>query len=426
MLIEFSVGNFRSFKDRVVLSMVASKIKSRNASMDENNSISMREDFKLLTSAAIYGANASGKSNLVRAFAFMRQFVISSSKETQSGELIPIDVFRLHSNNESEPAFFEVVFMIDQIQYRYGFEAAENQIVTEWLFSVPSTKEATLFIRDEKGIRITPKFKEGKGLADKTRPNALFLSVVAQFNGEIAQKILGWFQQIGIVSGLDDRSYQNFTVSQFANGLLRADITHLIRNLDLGIQDIFHETIDKSQLVIPDSVPDEVKKLILRDVKGELTAIRTIHEKWNDDGPDGTSVFHLGDESEGTQKLFNLAGPVLDTLLHRDLLIIDEMEARLHPLITKAIIGLFNSIESNPKRAQLIFTTHDTNLLSNKIFRRDQIWFIEKDRRGCSHLYSLVDLKIRNDASFESDYIEGRYGAIPFIGNIKQIALNEE
>ena len=426
MLIEFSVGNFRSFKNQAKISMVAAKIKSRDSSIDENNTFMGQNGLKLLTSALVYGANASGKSNLVRALAFMRHFIITSSKESQSGDLIPIDTFRLSTVTENEPAFFEVVFLMDGVQYRYGFEATKDRVITEWLFSVPSTKEATLFIRDEDGIRPSAKFKEGKGLEDKTRSNALYISVVAQFNGPIAKKVLNWFQRIGIVSGLDDTAYRNYTVSRFADGKYRSEIIELIKKLDLGINDIIHENIDKSKLVLPSDMPEEFKKLLLKNIPGDVTAIKTIHEKWGVESLAGTSTFDMGDESEGTQKLFFLAGPLLDTLSSGKILMIDEMEARLHPLMTKTVISMFNSLATNPKRAQLIFTTHDTNLLSNKIFRRDQIWFIEKDHRGCSHLYSLADLKVRNDASFENDYIEGRYGAIPFIGNIRQVIVDEE
>jgi AAA15 family ATPase/GTPase len=426
MLINFTVGNFRSFKEQATLSMVAAKIQSRDKKIDQNNTFEALEGLKLLTSASVYGANASGKSNLVRALAFMREFIITSSKESQAGDPIPVDPFRLSTLTETEPAFFEVVFLMNGTQYRYGFEASKDSITTEWLFSVPSTKEATLFIRDENGIKISPKFKEGKGLEDKTRSNALFLSVVAQFNGSIAQKILMWFQRIGIVSGLDDTAYRNFTVSRFADGKFRPEIIQLVKELDLGINDIFHENIDQSKVVLPANLPDELKNLITKNIQGGLTAIKTIHQKWDADKLTGTATFDMGDESEGTQKLFFLAGPVLDTLSNGRILLVDEMEARLHPLMTCAIIGLFNSLETNKKHAQLIFTTHDTNLLSNKIFRRDQIWFVEKDRQGCSHLYSLSELKVRNDASFESDYIEGRYGAIPFIGNVHHVVIGEE
>lgn len=426
MLIKFTVGNFRSFKESVTLSMVAAKIKARDPKINENNTIKVADDLTLLTSAAVYGANASGKSNLVRALVFMQHFIIDSSKESQFGDLISVDPYRLSTLTEKEPAFFEAVFLVEGTQYRYGFEATRKQIVSEWLFSVPTRKEANLFVRDENGIKTSPKFKEGKGLEEKTRPNALFLSVVAQFNGPVAKKVLGWFQRVGFVSGLDDTGYRNFTVSHFADGSLRSGILNFVKKLDLGINDIFHEQVDKSKLVLPSDMPDELRKLVMKSIAGDVTSVKTKHNKWDADKPVGIAVFDMGDESEGTQKLFFLAGPVLDTLSQGKILAIDEMEARLHPLMTQAVIGLFNSPETNPNGSQLIFTTHDTNLLSNKIFRRDQIWFIEKDRQGASHLYSLAELKVRNDASFENDYIQGRYGAIPFIGNIRQIDVGEE
>jgi hypothetical protein len=330
--------------------------------------------------------------------------------------------------SEKEPSFFQVVFWLDGMQYRYGFETNQKKIVSEWLFSVPSTKEATLFIREDGVIKVSTKFKEGKGLEGLTRSNALFLSVAAQFNGQVAQKILGWFLQVGMVSGLDDMLYRNFTVAQFAQGNLRASIIELIRKLDLGIESIFHENVDKSQVVLPPEMPDELKSLIFKNIEGGLTAIKTTHKKWDAKGkPSETTTFDLSDESDGTQKLFFLLGPILDTLAIGKVLIIDEMEARLHPLMTRAIIGMFSSPKTNPKRAQLIFTTHGINLLSNKLFRRDQIWFIEKDRQGRSHLYSLAEIKtVRNDSSFERDYIQGRYGAIPFLGDIRQETHDED
>jgi len=426
MLIEFSVENFRSFKDRATLSMVAAKIRAKYPEIDKNNTFSVSEKLTLLKTAPVYGANASGKSNLVHALNFMRMFILSSSKESQAGDPIPVDIYRLSVETENEPAFFECIFLVDGVQYRYGFEARKDQIVTEWLFTVPSTKEANLFIRDENGIVPSVKFKEGKGLEEKTRSNALFLSVVAQFNGPIAKKIVEWFRNIGIVSGLDDTAYRLFTVSNFANGNLRAEIIDFVKELDLGINEIFHINIDKNNVRFPNELPEEIRKLLLKDIQGDLTSIKTYHQKWSEGKPDSKVTFDMEDESDGTQKLFFLAGPIMDVLTNGKILVIDEMEARLHSLLTRAVIKLFNSKKTNPKNAQLIFTTHDTNLLSNKIFRRDQIWFIEKDHKGASHLYSLAELKVRNDASFESDYIEGRYGAIPFLGDLRQIFIDEE
>jgi len=426
MLIEFTVGNFRSFKEPVTLSMVAAKIKARDQKINDNNTFTTNNKLTLLTSAAVYGANASGKSNLIRALEFMRQFVLTSANESQPGEPIRVEPFQFSTETDTKPSFFEIVFLLNGIQYRYGFEANQKQIISEWLFSVPSTKEATLFVREGKIIKQTAKFKEGKRLESKTRANALFLSVAAQFNGQIAQTILNWFQRIGLVSGLEDLGYRAFTINQIIEGKYKSEIIQLVKGLDVGLDEIVGIKLDKSKFTIPADVPEEIRALMLKSMEiGDLLTVQTKHIKFDAKGqPVDTVSFDMDQkESHGTQKLFYLAGPIVDVLSQGKILIVDEMEARLHPLITQKLIQLFNSKKTNSKHAQLIFTTHDTNLLSNKFFRRDQIWFIEKDSKGCSYLYSLAELKVRNDRSFNDDYISGRYGAIPFISGVQTIEL---
>jgi len=433
MLIEFSVGNFRSFKERVTLSMVAAKLKARDPQVNENNTILVNDNLTVLTSAAVYGANASGKSNVVQALAFMRNLVLTSANELQAGEPIAVEPFRLSTETEKEPSFFEIVFKLNNIQYRYGFEVNPSMVISEWLFSVPSTKEATLFIREENKIKTSPKFfKEGKGLDVKTRSNALFLSVVAQFNGEIAQSILIWFRRMGIVSGLDDTAYRVYTIRQVYDGQYKDLIIQLVKSLDIDIDEIRGVKLEKNKFTLSSNTPEEIRALFLKSLKdGDLFTVQTKHPKLNAQGKQvGSVTFDMDlNESRGTQKAFYLAGPIIDVLTQGKVLIVDEMEARLHPLVTRELIRLFNSIDTNPKRAQLIFTTHDTNLLSNQLFRRDQIWFIEKDTFYASHLYSLAEIivddnKVRNDASFEDNYLQGRYGAIPFIGKIQTIELD--
>jgi hypothetical protein len=429
MLIEFTVGNTLSFKEPVTLSMVAANTKARDPKINENNTIIVDDQLTLLTSTAIYGANASGKSNFIRAMAFMKRFVINSSKESGIDEPIPIRPFRLSTTTESQPSFFQVIFLLDNIKYRYGFEVNRNEVISEWLFAASSQKESRVFVRDETGIHISRSFKEGKGLEAKTRPNALFLSVVAQWNGQQTRKLIGWFMSVKMISGLDDVSYRGFTLHSFDDGSYRQEISKLVTSLDLGIENISSEKMedDKVKALVPDNLPSGLKRVMQREAENIKISILTTHKKYDESGnPVGSEVFKLRThESDGTEKLFYLAGPFIDVLKNGSILFFDEMEARLHPLITRALIGLFNSKETNPKFAQLIFTTHDTNLLSNKIFRRDQIWFVEKDHYGCSHLYSLAELKVRNDASFENDYFEGRYGAVPFLGNVHQVIIEE-
>lgn len=416
MLVEFTVGNFRSFKENVTFSMVAAKLTAKNKEIDANNVFNVDEHLNLLTSAAIYGANASGKSNLITALRFMRNLVINSSKESQAEERIPVENFRLSTTTEDEPSFFEIVFYLEHRRYRYGFTVNKERIVEEWLFYVPTSREARLFERDLEGIRPTSTFKEARsGVAALTRDNALFLSVLAQFNGEVAQKIIGWFRNLTINSGLNDRS-RLFTIRSFEKSQEWDEIVKFVKGLDLGISDIEVERVP-----VPYRPPLIGFEADTRTMT--RTVVKTLHPKYNEEGmPITGEMFDLAQhESDGTRKLFSFAWPIVNTLKNGKILIVDELDARLHPLLTCAIINLFNSPATNPKHGQLIFTTHDTNLLSDKLFRRDQIWFTEKDRRGATHLYSLAEFKVRNDASFEKDYINGRYGAIPFIGDLAHI-----
>ena len=423
MLIGFSVGNYKSFKETVTLSMVASSITEEEPELDTNNVFEINHKLKLLKTAAIYGANASGKSNLIAAINFMKWFVLNSSKETQVSDAIDVEAFRLSTETEKEPSFFEIVFLLEDKTFRYGFEVNAREVVSEWLFQADDSEEKMLFERDF-DIDISDDFPEGQGIREKTRSNALFLSVVAQFNGKISGKILLWFSKtLQLISGLQDRQYRKETLESFENDRHRHDIIEFIKKLDLGIADIQI----KNQ---PPFMTSNNKALYATSYGGSLyltseskPTVKTIHPKYDADGKQtAIELFDIEKhESEGTNKLFALAGILLDTLRIGKILLIDELDARLHPLITRELIYLFNSNVTNPHNAQLIFTTHDTNLLSSKTFRKDQVWFTEKDNKGATDLYSLVEYKVGKNASFERDYIIGKYGAIPFIGNFKEL-----
>jgi hypothetical protein len=427
MLIEFSVGNFRSFKEIATLSMVAAKLSSKDKALDENNVFEVAGAPPLLTSTAIYGANASGKSNLVAAMAFMREFALNSHKETQPTGAIDTERFLLSLATISQPSHFEIVFVVDGTRYRYGFDVTPERVEREWLFLVPSRREARLFERVGDEIVLSERFREGREIEARTRSNALFLSVVAQFNGPIAQRVLRWFRQIGIASGLQDESMLYYTLNSFLDGTHRDDVRELIRRLDLGIEDVVVERISApAELGLPDGAPEALRTVLtaLRELPdSNLYAVRTIHgQNGNGDASATQETFDLNvHESAGTRKLFSMAGPLMKALDEGQLLVIDELDARLHPLMTREIIALFNSRQTNPQHAQLIFTTQDTNLLDNRLLRRDQIWFTEKNRQGATQLYSLAEFKVRNDEAFERNYIQGRYGAIPFLGDLRQM-----
>nr|MDJ0601540.1 ATP-binding protein [Crocosphaera sp.] len=405
MLIEFSVGNYRSFKEVVTFSMVAAELTADKNIIHDDNLFTVDDDLKLLKSAAIYGANASGKSNLAKALSFMKWFMINSSRETQSTDDIKVEPFRLSVETENKPSFFEIIFLLDGIKYRYGFEATRKKIVSEWLFYVPNVEESRLFDREEDKINSSEEY-QANGVEQFTRDNALFLSVSAQFNIKIAEDILNWLTHcLKIISGLNDNSYLYFTIDCLVENENKNEIINLIKKLDLGIDDINVNKIEVTEDNLT-NVAQALKRKILKHSGANVVSINTKHRKFDFKNKFiSTEIFDFEEaESEGTKKAFALAGQLFDTLKNSQTLVIDEFDARLHPLISRAIIELFNSNETNPNNAQLIVMTHDTNLLSHKLFRRDQIWFTEKDRYGLTDLYSLVEYKISNDDPFEKDH----------------------
>ncbi|MDB9396817.1 AAA family ATPase [Microcystis aeruginosa] len=412
MLIEFSVGNYRSFKDVVTLSMVAADEAADNDELDKNNVFKVNQNFSLLKSAAIYGANASGKSNLILALYFMQSFVINSSK-LQITDKIDLEKFRLSSETEDKPSFFKIVFYLDNKTYEYSFEVTQERVISEGLSCTPKTRKTNIFSREKDKIKYSKSLMKGKDVKDLTKKNTLFLSIAAQFNDPLAGKILLWFSRLKIISGSQLENLRQLSIDYLSREQnLKNEIVFLIKKLDLSIKDMSIEVGRKPLDNFHKDIPDTV-----------YNSIETYHEKYDLEGKViGVESFQLNKhESRGTQKLFALLAPILSVLKASEVLIIDELDSLLHPLMAIAIIGLFNSQQTNPKNAQLIFATHDVNLLSNQLFRRDQIWFTEKNRQEATDLYSLVEFDIDNNASFEQDYIQGRYGAIPFIGDLSKV-----
>jgi uncharacterized protein len=424
MLIQFTVGNYRSFKDPVTLSMEAAAITSANKELDTSNVIAAGARLKLLTSAGIYGANASGKSNLINALYFMHTLIINSARESQASDPIDTSPFRLLDSSEKRPSFFEVMFVLENQKYRYGFEVNREKVVREWLYVTPTIREAMLFQREGENIEINERtFREGRSLEQKTRANALFLSVAAHWNGAVSLKLIGWFRKLGFIYGPNNMGYKYFTISRYLENPERSDqIKNIVRLLDVEIEKIVVRKVDPDQVKQMKGMPDDLKKYFAK-TPGNFLSPKTIHNQLNEKGEiTGQVEFDLeGEESAGTEKLVYIAGPVLDSLANGRVMVVDELEAHLHPILSLALVRLFNSLETNPKRAQLAFTTHDTNLLDNTLLRRDQVWFTEKDSRGASHLYSLVEFNPRQEEAFERNYLRGKYGAVPYLGNFPVI-----
>ncbi|PIP55269.1 MAG: abortive infection protein [Bacteroidetes bacterium CG23_combo_of_CG06-09_8_20_14_all_32_9] len=452
MLIEFSVGNYLSFKNAMTFSMMASNpVKELEDSTEGLNNVFFDKNNKTkhLKSAVIYGANGSGKSNLISAISFYRRFILSSSNDRQADDEIRSIPFLLSTETEKAPSSFEMIFLIDKIRFRYGFETTKSNVTSEWLFGLEtenSNKESSYFTRENQEIKVFIKnFKEGKGLENKTRPNALFLSTVAQLNGEVSNKIQSWLKyNINVISGLEDAT-TGYTIGRYQEQKeFRKKIINFFKLTNLGIEDIkIEETaLDNLSKFSPKKKEDEKIANLIQELQKELKerikkggdtkgiTINAFHNKFDKANKlIETIALAFEYESKGTQKLFGLLGPWFDTLEKGKLLIVDELDSRLHTKLTTELLKIFQS-SINTKNAQLIFASHDTNLLRNDLFRRDQIWFTEKDKTGATDLYSLVEYKInqstsvRNDASFEKDYLVGKYGAIPYFGNIPKF-LND-
>jgi len=420
MLINFTVGNYRSFKNEKTLSMEAAPIK------EHKDAVISVDKYKLLPLAVLYGANSSGKSNVLSAFSVMKYVVVNSVKLNPDEEIVPFFPFMLDTKSFELPTSFEVEFLIGTTYYRYGFEYNEKIIATEWLYErLPGEKEYNLFLRSGSAYKVSStRFAEGKGKETSTSDNRLFLSLVAQLRGQKSVKIIEWFSNINFISGLNNSGYESFTkqmIQYRLEGFLPA--FNFFQKLQLGFKDIKVKETDipsdfKKALV---GAPLDVQKKLLQE---RYTELRTTHEIFDESG----SVVRLDEfseevmESEGTKKVIELSGPLFDTLLNGKILLVDELDAKLHPILTRNIIMLFNDPQQNKKGAQLIFATHDTNLLNINFVRRDQVWFTEKDPQESTDLSSLVEfkdeegIKVRKDRSLAKDYINGRFGAIPFIG----------
>lgn len=426
MFVQFSFKNYLSFKDEATLSMLAAKIKSKDKNLDKRSVFNAFPDIDLLKTGVIYGANGSGKSNVFSALSFMKRMVINSSKESQADEDINVLPFKLNPRYEDEPSSFEMIFIINNKLYEYTFAAVRNKITSETLSVIEKNKdEVILFERSAKEINVHKQFKEGIGLEKRTRKNALFLSVCANFDGEVSKSVIRWFRKIRVIQGMSDIGYLPFTVKLLDDENKRKKIKSIIDMFDLDIVNI-----SKSQVEQTEKKESELLDAIFTTIKKDSRfknvslpqhnplGVSTTHNRFNDDGVFVDTInFELGEnESEGTKKLIALAGPLMDTFDNSYILFIDEFDARLHPLITKKIVRMFNSLDINKNNAQLVVATHDTNLLDKDELRRDQIWFAEKDSLGGSHLKQLVEYKVRNDASYRKGYFEGDFGAIPMLG----------
>jgi len=399
MLVEFSFGNFRSFKEIQTLQLEAANIVSKNKEMDENN-VMTQKGLDLLKFKAIYGANGSGKSNVLSVLSVFLTTVKESFKDDNILKyIIP---FYLDEKSIKAPSFFQIIFIYKDIEYRYGFEADKKRIHTEWLF-VKDKKEVPYFLRTGQEIEYynKGKFQEAKILFNKDgnilRENSLMISVLFALNGKISTIITEYFRRnFAVVSGLEN-IWANRLPKLLEDSKFKERVLNFLKSIDSLIHGIN---------VIGE---DRNKKIF-------------IERKMNSKSEKIITFFLDLEEGEGTKKLFYLSPVLFGALDYGLVMVVDEFDARLHPILSRKIVELFNSEETNSKGAQLIVITHDTNLLDNDLLRRDQIVFAEKNKYGESQLVDLVEFKgVKNTASYEKDYLRGKFGALPYLNQLDLI-----
>ena len=430
MLIQFSVQNYRSFREEQTLSLVAGKDTTHPGSL-----INCGGKFRLSKVASIYGANASGKSNLVKAMRAMERFVLVSATEMNLGDRIKfVSPFRLDGSTAQEPSQFEIKLLIEGDIFVYGFSATKEQVHDEWLSVQPQGRRKSKWLersRDKASGAISWAFrgplKRDEGLLkEKTRDNGLVLSRAAELNIEAVKPLYLWFRN---TFGILDLSERPTGLGQFTAERMNKDkefqnrVIRLVREADFGIGSLSVKEEEFMQS-IPDDAPKKFREILvaLQDLTGDekLTRFSITTDHSLNDGETPISFSLEEDESNGTQRFFALAGPILSALSDGDLLVIDEIDCSMHPLLTRKVIELFQSPEENRNGAQLVFTTHDSSVMDQTLLRRDQIWLTEKRANGATELFSLYDFgassRPRKDTAFEKNYLAGRYGAIPSFG----------
>lgn len=422
MLIEFRVENFRSFKSEQVLSMVAS---GSDKSLPDNCMDAGK--LKLVRGAAVYGANASGKSNLVKALDVMQNWIRNSTSMDKE-KRHKITPFLLEESCSQEPTSFEATFIHEKIRYQYGFSALGNLILKEWLFAFPKGSPQMWFKRTFDNEKERSIFKFGsyfKGvktkLEESTRNDTLLLSLAAEWNHEQLTPVYEWFRQYLKILGpryqLEITENALHTAQEIGPERdLHKYVERFLKDADLGVCGLTVEEISADEIGFPEEISSEGRQVILPEMRSKKKLrVGLLHKSIDEDQ---SVELPLSEESDGTKRMFELSIPWLQSLANGFTVVVDELEDSLHSLLTRELVKPFFDPFFSKSGAQLIFTTHDTTLLDPELLRRDQIWFTEKDTEGSTELYSLADYKehrARKGESLNRGYLSGRYGAVPIL-----------
>lgn len=430
MLIEFTVSNFRSISDPLTFSAVASSSASRHAGItfDTENSLAP----KVLTSAVIFGPNASGKSSLFGAIEFFQSFVSTSASKGSQGEDIYFPQNRVAPDCRGASTTMEMVFSHEGEVFQYGFTLTNHRVLEEWLFARTSkhgSKTRSIFTRlyVPESDSYDWSINEGQLPGDReswkgaTRDNALFLSTAVQLNSKSLRKPYDWIRSSVHVILANQRITKEFTAKLLQDREHRSKILAFIKALDLPIVDF---RIEEKPIVIPEEALKLFSESGISEISESIKKGKNYRVFAKHHNVDGESVeLTLEEESDGTQAIFGMAGPIIDVLENGETLLIDELSNSLHPLALKGLVGIFHDKNQNRKGAQLIFTSHETSIISKGFMHKDQVWFIHRPDRLHTRLTPLSDFNVRELEAFQRAYLGGKFGAIP---NVRRMQYASE
>lgn len=424
MLLEFKVKNFRSIREEQTLTLAASKADKKLNECLIDKSLAGLSGVRFLKGAALYGANASGKSNIMQAMGFLASFVSGSAINIKPGESTGTEPFKLDKVSGTTPTQFEITFVADDVRFLFGLTLTKERVLEEYLVAYPNGVPQRWYERTynaRKGgydwAKPSTAFKDDKSLRDKTRENSLFLSVGPQFNHAQLTQVLTWFYNKLQMFSMDaEQMIHPLNTAMYMRARVNnSRIVNLLRNADIGIVDA---SVKERELDVAD-LRQRLSLDMLAQIESEggLKPMHTFDIALMHKTKSGSPVAmnYLKEESAGTRRLFSILGPWLNALDNGHTLFVDEIETSLHPVLVKELLALFFSKKNNPKNAQIIFTTHSPSLMSSGLMRRDQIWFTEKNEKGATELYPLTEYKPRDDEALSKGYLSGRYGAIPLI-----------
>lgn len=423
MLIQFTFRNFKCFRGETKLSMVA------GGGKHHGGVVTTYSDYDVLNTAVVYGANASGKTKLFQAFKFMTDMVYELAHENKYDWRSRYVPFALAEDMDEDTSSFEVIFVLNDIQYRYGFEIDKEEVLAEWLYRKKKEEVCVLYRDDEEltyhGTYISSDIANNLKKAKMVRNDTLFLATLAIWNDKFSRKIIDWFSGCNVLSASTSR-ITTFSIEQLDTPM-KERILRFMQSADFNIDDMTVSETDTEK------IPEEIRNMLKNEKGGNtkvIDGVKVLHKTFDKNGLSHgkTSLWLESDESYGTLRMFALSAPIIDTLEHGKVLFVDEIDNGLHSDLLGAIVALFSSSDINKYGAQLVINTHNRDLINHNLsyFDADQIWLTEKNRFGEATLKPLMNFRTESDRPLGELFREGRFGGVPYLNHFMENVLDEE